>query len=96
MKKIFSVLALIPMLAFGDTRIIQTDAYGNKQYHKPQYVVRGDRIYETDSIGNTQYHKPQYVIKGDKVYETDSIGNVQYHKRSYVLGNSEKAISRGR
>ena len=66
MKKILGVLALIPVVALGDTRIIQTDAYGNKQYHKPQYILKGDKVYETDSIGNVQYHKPSYDVLGHR------------------------------
>ena len=83
MKKIFSILALIPMLAFGDTRIIQTDAYGNKQYHKPQYVIKGDKIYETDSIGNIQYHKPSYVLgHRDSPTSRDQKGQVNQDTKS--------------
>lgn len=70
----------------GESRIYQTDAYGNIQYHKPSAVIQDNgRIIETDSYGNKQYHKQQYQMKGGKVYQTDSAGNIQYHKPHGVV-----------
>ena len=47
-------------------RVIQTDSVGNKQYHMPQYVVKGDKMYQTDSVGNVQYHKPSYSVQSQE------------------------------
>lgn len=46
----------------GD-RLIQLDKFGNKQYHKPSYVIKGDKIIQVDKFGNKQYHKPQIKIE---------------------------------
>jgi hypothetical protein len=62
MKYFALILCICSSLACAEQRIVQTDSVGNKQYHKPQYVVKDNRVYQTDSIGNKQYHKPQFVI----------------------------------
>jgi hypothetical protein len=35
----------------SDGRIVEVDQYGNKQYHKRQFIIRKDRVYETNSYG---------------------------------------------
>ena len=62
MKYVTLVLCVCSSFAYAEQRIVQTDSLGNKQYHKPQYVVKDNRVYQTDSVGNKQYHKPQLVI----------------------------------
>jgi len=37
-----------------DGRVVQTDAYGNKRYDKPQLKVEGTKVYETDAYGAKQ------------------------------------------
>jgi hypothetical protein len=32
-----------------DGRVVQTDAYGNKRYDKPQLKVEGTKVYQTDA-----------------------------------------------
>lgn len=46
-----------------NTRIIQTDSLGNKQYHKQQYKIVDNKICPVDSIGNVEYHKGCMVIE---------------------------------
>lgn len=46
-----------------DGRVIETDAVGNKQYHKQQYQIKDGKVYQTDSLGNIQYHKPGFTHK---------------------------------
>jgi hypothetical protein len=36
-------------LRMRDRRVVQVDAHGNKQVHKPQYKVEGGKVYETDA-----------------------------------------------
>jgi hypothetical protein len=46
------------------TRIIQTDAVGNKLYNLPQYTITpSGRVYQTDSVGNIRYDLPSYIVK---------------------------------
>ena len=37
-----------------DGRVVQTDAYGNKRYDKPQLKVEGTKVYQTDAYGRSQ------------------------------------------
>jgi len=37
-----------------DGRVVQTDAYGNKRYDKPQLKVEGTKVYQTDAYGAKQ------------------------------------------
>ena len=40
-----------------DWRLIETNRYGEKMYHKQQYKVVGGQISPVDSVGNPQAHK---------------------------------------
>ena len=62
MKYLAMCLCLVSSCVVAQQRIVQTDSVGNKQYHKPQYVVKDNKVYQTDSVGNVKYHKPQLVI----------------------------------
>ena len=67
-------------------RIVETDATGNKQYHRQQYLMKDGKVYQTDSLGNVQYHKPSFAIQNDgKVVEHNSSVNAQYHHQQYNL-----------
>jgi len=44
-----------------DGRVIETNRYGEKLYHKQQYKVVGGQITPVDSIGNPQPHKGSAV-----------------------------------
>ena len=41
-----------------DGRVVQTDAYGNKQYGKTQYQVRDGKVYETTAAAMAFPHGP--------------------------------------
>ena len=45
-------------------RIIPTDPYGNKLYHRPGFKVDGDKVYEADQYGNQK--QQAYVVKPPK------------------------------
>ncbi|MCX6599947.1 MAG: hypothetical protein NT025_00065 [bacterium] len=48
----------------ADTKVYQTDKYGNVQYHKPSLVVRPDgRVQAVDPYGNVQSHQPGFQVK---------------------------------
>lgn len=47
-------------------RVVQTDPYGNKQYHKQQYQVVGEKVLPVNSRGEVEYHKQSGVISGEK------------------------------
>ena len=73
------------------TKVYQTDRYGNVQYHKPGYVVKGDRVYSTDAYGNVAVPtSPASVVQGNRVYQTDPYGNVQY-AQAVVHGAARRA-----
>ena len=73
MKLVFAIIFLCSTAAFAQTkpaqsepvRIYQVDSVGNKQYHKPSFVVEGNKVYQTDTVGNKQNHKPSYSIQQD-------------------------------
>ena len=88
MKSLVIITALFASLSANaaETRIYQTDKYGNVQYHKPSYTVTQDhRVIPTDKYGNKQYHKPGFKIEGGKLLQTDKYGNVQYNKPAWVI-----------
>lgn len=91
MQKIFMIAALsILLTATGttaaETRIYQTDKYGNVQYHLPSQTIQDNgRIVEMDKFGNKQLHKDQWQLQGDKIYQTDKFGNIQHHKPSLSI-----------
>jgi hypothetical protein len=90
MRFVVFVLCLLSTSAGAETRIYQTDAYGNKRYDLPSKVVKGDRIYEADPYGNVRYDKPGQVIKGNRIYETDPYGNVRYDKPSQTIESDDR------
>lgn len=47
-----------------DTRVYEVNRYGQTQYSKKSYRVKGDRVYEVNRYGQTQYQKPSLKIKG--------------------------------
>jgi len=47
-------------------RVIETDATGNKQYHKQQYVIKDRNVYPTDSLGRIQYNTPSLTVQRKK------------------------------
>ena len=77
MRTILACLALVAFSAHAeDTRVYQTDVYGNVQYHKPSYTVKSDgHVIPTDAYGNRQYNQQQYLIKDNKIIPTDLYGN---------------------
>jgi hypothetical protein len=77
-----------------DGRIVEVDPYGNKQYHKQQYVIRKDKIYETNSYGRIQYHKPSYSVgKDGRVVQTDAYGNKR-HDKPHSTGSRARRCTR--
>jgi hypothetical protein len=44
-------------------RIVETDKFGNKQYHKDGYQIKGDRVYQTNKYGNIKNHESHKGIK---------------------------------
>lgn len=64
--------------ATSETKIQQTDKYGNVLHHLPSYTIQDNgRIVETDKFGNKQLHKDQWQIQGDKIKPVDKYGNLQ-------------------
>jgi hypothetical protein len=57
-----------------ETKVHQTDRFGNVQYHKPSYAVQQDgKVMQADQYGSRL--QQQYEIEGDRVYTTDKYGN---------------------
>lgn len=46
-----------------DARVYEVNRYGQTQYSKKSYRVKGDRVYEVNRYGQTQYQKPTLKIK---------------------------------
>ena len=87
LRALLTCLALVAHSAqAADTRVQQTDAYGNILYHKPSYTIKPDgRVIQTDAYGNKQYHQQQYLIKNNKSVPVDAYGNRQYNKPALVI-----------
>ncbi len=87
LRALLTCLALVAHSAqAADTRVHQTDAYGNIQYHKPSYTIKPDgRVIQTDAYGNKQYHKQQYLNKDNKIVPVDAYGKRQYKKPALTI-----------
>jgi hypothetical protein len=44
-----------------DGRVIETNRYGEKMYHKQQYKIVGNQTVPIDTVGNPQAHKSSTV-----------------------------------
>lgn len=67
MKVLTFVLCLLPTIASANGVVIyQVNSLGDRQYHKPAYVIEGNKIIQVDTLGRKQYHKPILEIKGNK------------------------------
>ena len=47
----------------ADGRIVEVDAYGHPQYHRPGYLVKDGRIYATDAYGRIRRDAPGRVLQ---------------------------------
>jgi hypothetical protein len=57
----------------ADTKVYQTDRYGNVQYHQPSLVVKSDgRVQQVDPYGHVQSHKPGLQVQASPVRSADS------------------------
>ena len=73
-------------IATAETKVYQTDKYGNIQYNLPSYTVQDNgRIVENDKFGNKQYHKGGWQIQGDKIKPVDKFGNPQPNKPGFTI-----------
>ena len=48
-------------------RVIPTDPYGNKLYHRPGFKADGAKVYAVDPYGNRR--QQAYVVKPAKAFE---------------------------
>ena len=92
MHKTFMITITVTLLltatamARAETKVYQTDKYGNVQHHLPSYTVQDNgRIVETDKFGNKQYQKDGWKIQGDKIKPVDKFGNVQPNKPAFKI-----------
>jgi hypothetical protein len=70
----------------SDGRVIETNRYGEKMYHKQQYKIVGDRMTPVDSIGNPTASSPSWTKQPDgRVIETNRYGEKMYHKQQYKV-----------
>jgi hypothetical protein len=47
----------------SDGRVIETNPYGEKMYHKQQYRVVGGQAMPVDSVSNPQPHKGAATLR---------------------------------
>jgi hypothetical protein len=43
--------------------VVNSDPYGNKLYHRQQYLITADKIVPVSALGDRQYSKSQLIIK---------------------------------